>query len=157
MDDVGDGEATPVGGEITVGETTWTRVDAMGVDVRFEENETVPSPKFQLKNMTVNSDVDEMDLFELMLPVPISEMLECAKYQASEAGDKYGSHWYKEHIIGFCYVCSEVHCIRGVQIFGPRRTWESDLHQTSEGVFQKTDKDPWHYTKCGKLRHGKPA
>ena len=101
MDDVGDGEATPVGGEITVGETTWTRVDAMGVDVRFEENETVPPPKFQLKNMTVNSDVDEMDLFELMLPVPISELLECVKYQASEAGDKYGSHWYKEHIIGF--------------------------------------------------------
>ena len=95
------GNAIPMGGSVTVGSTTWTRVEAMGVDVRFEENEAVPPPRTQLKNMSITGDTGEWDILECMLPVTLDEMLECVKYQANEAGDKYKEHWYREHIIGF--------------------------------------------------------
>ena len=89
---------------MTVGSKTWTRVENMGVDVRIAEEGVVFPPDFELKNLSPDVDTTEYDLFEMLLPMPIDEMLEVVKYRARMAGDKYGEHWYREHIIAF-FLC----------------------------------------------------
>jgi hypothetical protein len=39
-----------------------------------------------------------------MLPVTVEELLECVKFRAAEASDKYGRFWFKEHIMAY-FVC----------------------------------------------------
>jgi hypothetical protein len=97
-----DGEAAPIGGKTTVGRKlhratgavlapgkTWSRVKGMGEDVRKEEEETVDAPAFQLKNVNIDDDATELDLFLLMLPVTIEELFEVVKHRAQEANDKH--------------------------------------------------------------------
>ena len=43
----------------------------------------------------------EADLFLMMLPVTLEEMLDVIKFRAHEANDKYKDRWYKEHVVGF--------------------------------------------------------
>jgi hypothetical protein len=115
----GNGEAVPIGGKVTVGQKlhrttgavldlfrgkTWTRVEGMGEDARKEEDEAVDAPTFQLKNMHVDDDTTELDLFLLMLPVTIDDLFEVVKYRASEANDKHREHWCKEHVIAYLLV-----------------------------------------------------
>ena len=73
------GAAAPMGGEVEVGGKTWKRVESMGVDVRIEEEATAPKAQFELRNMDVNDNTTELEFFDLMLPVPLSEMLEVVK------------------------------------------------------------------------------
>ena len=110
---VGEPQSVGIGETATVGEYTWKRVEAMGIDVRIDENEVVPPPHFSLRNMEVTDDTTEMDLWKLMLPVTIEEMLEVVKFRAREVNDKYGDHWYREHIIAFCL------CLLGASQFKP--------------------------------------
>jgi hypothetical protein len=37
-------------------------------------------------------------------PVTFDKILEVIKYRAAQANDKYGRHWYKEHIVAY-FVC----------------------------------------------------
>ena len=95
-----DGEAAPIGGKMAVGRKphrttgavlapgkTWTRVEGVGEDVRKEEEEAVDAPTFQLKNINVDDDTTELDLFLLMLPVATEELFEVVKHRAQEASD----------------------------------------------------------------------
>jgi hypothetical protein len=107
-----DREAAPIGGKMTVGQKlhrttgavldpgkTWTRVEGVGEDARKEEEETVDSPTFQLKNVNIDDDTTELDLFLLMLPVTIDELFAVVKCRATEANDEHKDHWCKEHAI----------------------------------------------------------
>ena len=98
------GPAVPMGGPVVVGGRTWVRVADMGVDVRVEENEVVTPPKFHIKNDAIDDDTTELDIFELLLPMPVSDLSDIVKFRAAEAGDKYGDHWYPEHVLAY-FLC----------------------------------------------------
>ena len=93
-----------IGNSVKVGDNTWVRVQEMGSDVRIEEDDVVAPPIFGLKNLEVTDDVEAIDFFLLMLPVPLEKMLEVVKYRAAEVNDKYKDRWYKEHVVGFLLV-----------------------------------------------------
>ena len=37
----------------------------------------------------------------MLLPMPVNDMLDITKYRADEAGDKFATHWYREHVTGY--------------------------------------------------------
>jgi hypothetical protein len=95
-----DDEAThaQLGETVNIGGKRWKRVQSMDAPPRENVRE------FMLRNMSVTDETTELDLFQLVLPVTFDKMSEVVKYRAALANDKYGRHWYKEHIIAY-FVC----------------------------------------------------
>ena len=54
-----------MGGQVTVGELTWTRVAQMPVDPRKD----VGDFDLQLKKLNINEETTEVGLFRAMMPV----------------------------------------------------------------------------------------
>ena len=128
------GPAIEIGGQVHVGDFIWTRVEGMGDDVRVAEREVVEEPHFELRNMGVDDNTDEWELFELLLPVPIDEMLSVVKFRASEVNDKYGDRWYREHIIAYLM------CLFGASQFkGGTHLWAREPH----GLHPPADFGQW--------------
>jgi hypothetical protein len=87
-----------MGESVDVSGKSWKRVAEVSAPPRTNVRE------FMLRNLTVSDDTTELELFHLLLPVTAEELLECVKFRAAEASDKYGRFWFKEHIMAY-FVC----------------------------------------------------
>jgi hypothetical protein len=101
--EVEDGMETDMGEEIAMGETitkgaeddpnkkSWTRVDGIHIDARTEKHEDTV-----FKNLRVNDETTELDIFLALMPLSPEKLLEIVRDGVARSGERH--KWDITHI-----------------------------------------------------------
>ena len=131
-------EAVRLGGTVEVGGNTWKRVRTMGECSRG----TKPRKRFNLKAFTFTSKTTKRELWEHLLPVPLSRLLQVAQANAEKHNDKKSYYTADGLLTFFAILFSGCQFLPGTDMWSKKR--KGMLPPLNYGHFMSRDRfDRW--------------